>query len=132
MSDELKEKLNNQFTLLELMKLYLINNRTKLIKNGIERILDGKEIFRYELKKKKKEFEESINKDFNLMINYCEDLDKKPLKNRKIINGFEPIYKDFYSTLHLYIKEDDEEEIEKDVEKMLIETFENFSKNNFQ
>lgn len=131
MSDELKEKLNNQFTLLELMKLYLINNRTKLIKNGIERILDGKEIFRYELKKKKKEFEESINKDFNLMINYCEDLDKKPLKNRKIINGFEPIYKEFYSTLHRYINVE-EIENEKDVKKMLKETFKNFSKNNFQ
>jgi len=131
MSDELKEKLNNQFTLLELMKLYLINNRTKLIDNGIERILDGKEIFRHELKKKRKEFEESINEDFNLMINYCEDLDKKPLKNRKIINGFEPIYKEFYSTLHRYINVE-EIENEKDVKKMLKETFKNFSKNNFQ
>jgi len=130
MSDELKEELNNQFTLLELMKLYLINNRTKLIDNGIERILDGKEIFRHELKKKKKEFKESINKDFNLMINYCENLDIKPLKNRKIINGFEPIYKDFYSTLHLYI---DKEEIEneKDIKKMLKQTFKNFAKNDF-
>jgi len=131
MSDELKEKLNNQFTLLELMKSYLISNRTKLIDNGIERILDGKEIFRHELKKKRKEFEESINEDFNLMINYCEDLNKKPLKNRKIINGFEPIYKDFYSTLHRYINVE-EIENEKDVKKMLKETFKNFSKNNFQ
>ena len=70
MSDELKDELNDQFTLLNLMKLYLIAEKTMLINNGIERISDGKEIFKYELANKKDEFKKSITTDFDLMIQY--------------------------------------------------------------
>jgi len=127
MSDELKDKLNDQFTLLNLMKVYLIDEKTMLINNGIERIFDGGKIFRHELKNQESEFRASIENDFNLMINYCENLDIKPIKKRKIIQGFERIYNEFYSNLYLYINHEEEE-----IQKMIQETFDNFSKNNFQ
>lgn len=126
MGEELKNTLNDQFTLLNLMRLYLIDKKTMLINNGIERIYDGEEIYKYELKKKETEFKNSVKNDFNLMIQYCLDFKMKPLEERKTIQGFERIYSDFYSNLYLYINHN-----EKEVKKMLKQTFKNFAKNDF-
>ena len=107
MCQESIDNRNDELQILLLTKKYLLENRNSLLAYGISQILDSKNKYKYLLREQLADFENSINNDFDLIIDYCDTLDDDTYEdNRIILDRFNRIYCDFYTSLSQYIKDE--------------------------
>jgi len=105
-----QESLDNRNDELEMLfptKEYLLEKRHFLLTYGISNIENSSKKYKYLLQKQQSDFKDSINNDFDLIIEYCDTLDDDTYEdNRIILDGFNRIYCDFYTYLSQYIKDE--------------------------
>lgn len=115
----------SDFTILERTKKYLNQkNINNLINVGIQDILTSQKIYRFDVEDNKKDFRDSLLIDFEIMIEYCSELDedKDYLAGRETIPAFNRAYCHFYKYLSKYIVHEDIEplEVRDNLEEMFI------------
>jgi len=101
---------------------YLKQNKNYIIIDIVKKIENNVTIYINELKEKRIEFIESINKHFEWMIKLLYELDDKKnnINNLLIIDSLYPAYCDFYQEFSLHIKDIEyNEEVKKILERLI-------------
>jgi hypothetical protein len=100
------DKTDKALTPIEEVVNYLKQNKNSIIISILEKLENNRMIYIDELKEKKIEFIESINKHFDWMIELLHELDdkKNSIDNLSIIDSLYPAYCDFYRDFSLYIE----------------------------
>jgi len=100
-----------ELLMLRKTKEYLIDNKSSLIDYGINMISNSDKRYRYALIEQLTDFKNSINNDFDLIIEYCDELDDDIYEDSRILlDNFDRIYCDFYTYLSSFIKNEEIDE----------------------
>ena len=108
--DRIRQRLD-ELVMLRRTKEYLIDNKSSLIDYGINMISNSDKRYRYALIEQLTDFKNSINNDFDLIIEYCDELDDDIYEDSRILlDNFDRIYCDFYTYLSSFIKNEEIDE----------------------
>jgi len=94
-----------ELLMLRRTKEYLIDNKSSLILYGTKMISNSDKRYRHALIEQLTDFKNSVDNDFNLIIEYCDELDDDIYEdNRILLDNFDRIYCDFYKYLSSFVK----------------------------